>query len=609
MQFLIIIALILVILFGTSQCDGEESTENNNEEAPTTESIAPGATGSEEASWFDFAKSDTSSPPPTKRSPIKVAPNRDGISTKSLLSQAKPLDALEVGICANPAVQVATAIEKWDTETKYAFAEGYEEIDTTDKEGKVTSNTRIFAQSTSNPQPIEGDILSIARNQTFNQNFLRAKANIIRSLYIEISAQSYVKKKPSGLTMGTKIDKMSQGLLNKENELEGELEKLNEDIDLLSNAVVNAKEDELAGVTFGDRVDSLIEAATKKLDDTYNSQEASELERQRAEELSQRLNGMVEKREAVNESLEAMQEEINVFKDRIDSATEGELVSLYPLYGAKVVKQFGCYNDKTRKYANIIRVVWSTQLQEEAESAITGKTTESPGEFSARQHFAQLRTDMPTADRYVDDKGNPYFWTSRIAEFSGENLVGLDEFLEGQARIALALVLFSDMTARTKSREMLSNFDGLKKTVGIRDVELNLSSTVEDVRIRGQQVRSFFADDPYSNQQLRVSIAYVDMRAAARSLDLMAEIAASKKRILQDQAYIDSFRQAIIDDAESARDDPASAARGYRDGQNKMSQLENQRNAPNQNSAPESESKRKIENSGVFESDAVVDDF
>jgi hypothetical protein len=99
------------------------------------------------------------------------------------------------------------------------------------------------------------------------------------------------------------------------------------------------------------------------------------------------------------------------------------------------------------------------------------------------------------------------------------------------------------------------------------------------------------------------------MRAAARSLDLMAEIAASKKRILQDQAYIDSFRQAIIDDAESARDDPASAARGYRDGQNKMSQLENQRNAPNQNSAPESESKRKIENSGVFESDAVVDDF
>ena len=611
MQFLIIVGLILVILFGTSQCDGEDS-KDDKPSTEVTESDSNDDLGTGwadfETGWVDVEKEDTSPPSQTKGFSKTVAPNRENISTARLLSEAKPLDSVNVGICANPAEQVETMKEEWDKENNWAYVIGYDEPEP-NKDGELNTNIRIFAEGTSTPQPLEGDILSIARNQTFNRTFLMAKADIIRALYVKITANNYVKKRPSGLTMGTKIDDMRQSLLKEEKQLEGELEKLNEEMDGLSEAVVDAREDELAGITIGDRVDSLLEAATKKLDATYNSEQTSQQEKQRAEELSQRLNRMEEKRRALTGSVKALDDEMNLFKNRIDSASEGVLLSFYALYGAKVVKQFHCYDAKTRRYALATRVVWSTKLQEEAELAMTGKTTGLAGEDSARVYFAKLKTDLPTADRYIDDRGDPYFWTSRISEYNGEELVGVDEFLEGQARIALAQVLYSDVYAKTTTREMMSTFDGLDTTLGIKDVEIDLNTAVKNARIRGMVARSFFTDDPYSNQKLRVSVAYVDMQAAARSLDLMAEIAASKKRILEDQAYIDSFRQAVIDDAESARDDPASAARGYQDGGDKMNQIEGKRNAPNQNAAPKSESKIKIENSGAFESDAVVDDF
>ena len=607
MRFLIIVALILAILFGTSQCDGEDSKEDN----PSTEVKESDSSDDLGTGWFDFEKEDTSPSSQAKGFSKTVAPNRENISTARLLSEAKPLEAVSDDECDNPAVQVEEMRDKWDEETDppQKYAVGWDEPKL-NKDGELNTNIRIFAQASSTSQPLEGDILSIARNQAFNRTFLSAKADIIRSLYIDISANSYVKKRPSGLTMGTKIDDMRQSLLKEEQQLEGDLEKLNEEIDVLSEAVIDAREDELAGITIGDRVDSLLEAATKKLDATYNSQETSEQEKQRAEELSQRLSRMEEEQRALTGSVKALEEEMDKFKDRIGSASEGVLLSFYPLYGAKVVKQFHCYDAKTRRYALAIRVVWSTKLQEEAELVTTGgKTTGLAGEDSARVYFAKLKTALPTADRYKDDRGDLYFWTSRISEYNGEELVGVDEFLQGQARIALAQVLFSDVYAKTTTREMMSTFDGLNTTVAIKDVEMNLNTAVKNARIRGMFARSFFADDPYSDQKLRVSVAYVDMQAAARSLGLMAEIAASKKRILEDQAYIDRFRQALIDDAESARDDPASAARGYQDGVDKMNQIERKRNAPNQNSAAKSESKRKIENSGAFESDAVVDDF
>ena len=318
MQFLVIVGLILTILFGTSGCDGEDSKEDNP-------------------------------------------------STARLLSEAKPLYAVNASICANPAAQVARMMDKWDEETGYKYVVGLiQKKLESDKDGELNTNLRIFAGGLSSPELLEGDILSTVRNQTFNRTFLMAKADIIRALYVEISANSYVKKRPSGLMMGTNIDDMRQSLLKGlkgQKQLEGDLEKLNEEIDALSEAVVDAGGDELAGITFRYRADSLLEAATKKLDATYNSEQTSQQEKQRVEELSRWLNRMEEERRAPTGSVKALQEEMDVF------------FSFMPLLGAKVVKQFHCYDTKTRRYALAIRVVWSTKLQEEAELAMTGKTT------------------------------------------------------------------------------------------------------------------------------------------------------------------------------------------------------------------------------------------
>jgi len=59
---------------------------------------------------------------------------------------------------------------------------------------------------------------------------------------------------------------------------------------------------------------------------------------------------MGEEQLALAGSLEVLQDEIDVFKDRIDSASEAKLLSFYPLYAAKVIKQFYCRHAKNKIY-------------------------------------------------------------------------------------------------------------------------------------------------------------------------------------------------------------------------------------------------------------------
>jgi len=59
---------------------------------------------------------------------------------------------------------------------------------------------------------------------------------------------------------------------------------------------------------------------------------------------------MGEEQLALTGSLEVLQDEIDVFKDRIDSASEAELLSFYPLCAAKFIKQFYCRHAKNKIY-------------------------------------------------------------------------------------------------------------------------------------------------------------------------------------------------------------------------------------------------------------------
>ena len=585
MQFLIIIGLVVFILFGMSQCNGEPENEQ------TTSSVSTDL----EFDRTEFAGAEENSIL-TGTQPTRYIAQ---LPTEQIIEDSHPLEGVYENECGgNAAKTVEDMLGTWHKTQHEDLRKAYAETET---------GRRIIQQGASNSQPLSPRAsLSIVRNQQFQ----RAKSNIIRSLFLEMNAFGYASKRPSGFTMGNEIDIMAEDLKREEEEIYEQAKQLDKEIEQLSDAVDAANLDELSGTTITDRVDSLLTSATKNLDATYNLAQDSAQEKARVDELRTRLNAMQEDRRALAERESTLQKAIEVIQDEIKSGNEVEMFSLYPLYGAIVLKQAHCYNPIERKYAVAVKMIWSDTLQEEAEASLLGSSdyiNPKPGEESAASYFDDIETGQPTVGRYIDDKGVPYFYAIRLRDYNGEDIFGVDEGNEALARGDLALALFSDARAFTKVREEMSTFDTLKETLTLADLEIALSQEVERLPLRGSQVRSFFADDPYSNQDYRVALAYVDMNLAREAPQIMAQISAAKERVLRNQSYIKAFVQGLRDRAESARNDPAAARQGRRDAFGKVDDI--QRDSERPTGTPTSSSNRRIENTGAFESDDVVDDF
>ena len=116
---------------------------------------------------------------------------------------------------------------------------------------------------------------------------LQAKARIIETFLLEASAENILSIPGNPIAKQLEKDqKALKDLLKREEEFAVQAQK--EAADILKS-VDSARADELEGVTVGDRLNRLLEAAIRKIDESYTEGSIAEDKKQRVEDLKLRI--------------------------------------------------------------------------------------------------------------------------------------------------------------------------------------------------------------------------------------------------------------------------------------------------------------------------------
>ena len=135
------------------------------------------------------------------------------------------------------------------------------------------------------------------------------------------------------------------------------------------------------------------------------------------------------------------------------------------LYGVQIVKQFFCFNPENRSAALLIRAVWSTKLQEEAEKTLRREPVKLQPDDPNKQFFQYLLSDLdvkrPTFGRYVEPNGSVVWYAVRHGIPILGNSVASTETVKAFAEAMLMTSLYSEVGTQVQaSRGLVGAADG-----------------------------------------------------------------------------------------------------------------------------------------------------
>ena len=231
-------------------------------------------------------------------------------------------------------------------------------------------NRMIVVVAGANIGPGEMEDFIDIRNSLYVEAELQAKARIIETFLVEASAENILSIPGNPIAKQLEKDqKALKDLLKKEEEFAAQAQK--EAADILKS-VDSARADELEGVTVGDRLNRLLEAAIRKIDESYTEGSIAEDKKQRVEDLKLRWQRAQEfaaqatsKRDAIADQLKAIQGEM-----RKETRSAIETHSEMPLFGAVTLSQFESYDDLRGGFQLSIVMAWSPKLEQESRSIL-----------------------------------------------------------------------------------------------------------------------------------------------------------------------------------------------------------------------------------------------
>ena len=531
---------------------------------------------------------------------IPILPSTD-LTAEEMVAETEPLLDESSPRCEVPAVFVDQMASEWDQKTKpepYKFVPGYQKRD---------SGRMIVQHATAVGVGIgDNSSLAIIRNQMYRRAVLRAKSQIIKSLKLNISGSELVEQRPFGLTMDDKIDQLAVELNRDKEQTEEKLREIEASIDRLGIAMVTAENNAFDGVSFVDRLNALIDALNKRLNPDYTSEDIAAEEQARVSSLQAQLESAKAEAALMERKLEELERALGKYKNMIRSETEVKILASMKLFGTKVLKQFHCFNPETRTYAVLVKAVWSDRLQNEA-IAIFKKDYQGTelGEMSANRYFGgELRKARgPSSGRFRDDKGTLHWWGMRITDYSGGDVLALDEQNEALATFYMTAGLVSEIDTYVQAREQAATSDAQSLTAD--SVDFRIINSIRDTILEGVQTSSWFAEDPYSNQQIRVALARVDYNLALESRRIRDSIKEAAKNIEISQEALRNENLALPDPEVPA---PNELTEGL-DRLTESASAKLQDKDAKESDPPINEKEKRTENFGAFESEDVVDDF
>ncbi|SDL53441.1 hypothetical protein SAMN05660337_3223 [Maridesulfovibrio ferrireducens] len=360
--------------------------------------------------------------------------------------------------------------------------------------------------------PSYDDSFMIKRSLKSMEATLDAKSQIIKFIRTDMSVMDQASTPGTDLSaqFKEKIDKLQM-------KIEAQRKRL---VALLKD--VNAADAAaLEGATFGDRLNRLMDAAIKKLDETYSSEQIEEKKRAKFEQAKSRYQdarGEYDKTEAQLNALTGSK------KETLKSSVE--TMAAMPLMGGLVLGQFEAWSADDEKFHTAIVMMWSKKMEEIVRGYLAGENmTVPPGKISITDYVNNNDWSCSTGGRrFRDNGGNIYFIGIGAAAVgssaSSEKRARGISSLNAQKEVATAI--FADVSSYEKAEQMMETYNGgtgKDTSVAAESFASELSQSMKNRTITGmQKLYSRKVKHPISGQTIYVSIYGVSGQSARQAL-------------------------------------------------------------------------------------------
>ena len=471
----------------------------------------------------------------------------------------------------------------------------------------------IVSETVNSTNPATDADFFIKREAAARRAYLSAKAEIIEFCNTEMDAKDML------FVPGTDINAVFDKELK---EIEANLVEEKEKLAKILDRYDRAEAAQLRGTTFADRLDDLIVAIIKKLDEEYNA--GANDEKLKAELEAAKKN--VEEQKAKVRKIEQEAEALKGSLVQEQSSAISTMASM-PLYGATVLMQVEGFDEK---YSVAMIVVWSEALERAARAIVTGepfKLTPKPDatkldDWVEKQNLAS----MIGPRTFLDQDGSRWFIGISAAEYN-DDMGSVAQrraktFAEQFAKSATAFSVMGDVESY-KSAQMLTktyqNGKAPEQEKAVMATEEKISQTLENKTIRGlQKVASDTVDHPITDREMYVAVYAIDSTSAQDALAIEKENYSTK---IQQERYqtIEKGRNAVNQAAvEAAKNRPEDFKKGASEQSQALSQELEKRESEKQGAGinikpttPSTKPTKPTEpNKGIFGGDSdVSDDF
>ncbi|MEC8404964.1 MAG: hypothetical protein VX372_02160 [Verrucomicrobiota bacterium] len=419
------------------------------------------------------------------------------------------------------------------------------------------------------------------RESLYIEAELRAKASIIEGFLTTASAENLLEI--PGNPIAKQLEAKQKELKQKQKVAQGHLDKARSEAQLLMAGVDQALSDQIAGAGYSDRAKALLDAAIKKLDENYSTDQISEDKARRIEDLRLRLSKANETEQSALKLKLEIDKEVAELQDTLKKKQSStvEITSEMPLFGAVTIAQSESYDDLRGGYTVAILVAWSPKLELEARSILLGNTELKPR--PNKKSFDQWLMDldlsvMVGSRRYLSKDGSTNFVGISAVEYDPDDFSSISEVtMEAElwAKSHAILSLAGDVSSYKKAerlRQTVRGADGKAKEKILKDMSVELRNSVDNMQVRGLQiVHTEEVVHPASGRNMLVAVASVNSALATQSSELMKDTYATLTEINENQSYLKGEVEGMQAVAASKKNDPTARRAGQLDGASAVS--------------------------------------
>jgi len=328
-----------------------------------------------------------------------------------------------------------------------------------------------------------------------------------------------------------------------------------------------AEADDLAGATTGDRMNAAIDAAIKRLGSDFDSgkiaaDKRAMFDKQKAAylEAKKQYDVLVEKAEVIRAK------EIAKFESK------GSEQSDLRLTGSTVIYQTESWDDDAKEYQVATLVCWSSQLELAARATLTAEPVVLQGTVGKQTLKEWLASQdlgtMVGPRQFLDNEGRRHFIgiAAQPVVSGAQRNSSNRSFAETFARRAAAFSLYVHVEGTSKdtlAAIVTVGDDDVEETKIAKSLEETMRQSFEKKQVRGlQPLERKQITHAITGQKIHVAVFYINAKDAAAAIALEEQSARTAIAINKNQAWQQGRSEALRQQVEASKSDPASRAEG-----------------------------------------------